>query len=84
MPALHELNQGFEEAPDDKEFLDEFAYYCKHYIGRLSFIFCRKSKTIRRCPYIIKQEHLNHTGSHKITVICFRYYLQKETIKFNL
>ena len=33
MPALHELNQGFEQAIKDKEFLDEFAYYCKHYIG---------------------------------------------------
>ena len=32
MPALHELNQGFEQAIKDKEFLDEFAYYCKHYI----------------------------------------------------
>ena len=32
MPALHELNQGFEEAIKDKDFLDEFAYYCKHYI----------------------------------------------------
>ena len=36
MPALHELSKGFEEAIKDKEFLDEYAYYCKHYIGRPS------------------------------------------------
>ena len=36
MPALHELNKGFEDAIKDQEFLDEFAYYCKHYIGRPS------------------------------------------------
>ena len=34
MPALHELSKGFEDAIKDKEFLDEYAYYCKHYIGR--------------------------------------------------
>ena len=28
MPALHELNDGFEDAIKDKDFLDEFAYYC--------------------------------------------------------
>ena len=36
MPALHELNLAFEDAIKDKAFLDEFAYYCKHYIGRPS------------------------------------------------
>ena len=28
MPALHELSKGFEDAIKDKEFLDEYAYYC--------------------------------------------------------
>jgi Tryptophan synthase beta chain len=44
MPALHELNEGFEASIKDKDFLHEYAYYCKHYIGRLSpLYFCRKS-----------------------------------------
>ncbi len=30
MPAMHELNKGFEEAIKDQNFLDEYAYYCKH------------------------------------------------------
>ena len=45
MPALHELNQGFEEAIKDKEFLDEFDYYCKHYIGRPSPLYFAENLT---------------------------------------
>ena len=59
MPALHELNQGFEEAIKDKEFLDEFAYYCKHYIGRPSPLYFAENltKELGGARILFKQEH---------------------------
>ena len=68
MPALHELNQGFEEAIKDKEFLNQFAYYCKHYIGRPSPLYFAERLT-EKCGggrIFLKREDLNHTGAHKV------------------
>ena len=45
MPALHELNKGFEDAIKDQAFLDEYAYYCKHYIGRPSPLYFAENLT---------------------------------------
>ena len=47
MPVLHELNEGFKEAIKDKSFLDEYAYYCKHYIGRPSPLYYAEALTKR-------------------------------------
>ena len=86
MPALHELNQGFEEAIKDKEFLDEFAYYCKHYIGRPSPLYFAENltKELGGARILFKQEHLNHTGSHKITNSLFQVLLAKRMGKSHL
>ena len=86
MPALHELNQGFEEAIKDKEFLDEFAYYCKHYIGRPSPLYFAENltKELGGARILFKQEHLNHTGSHKITNSLFQVLLAKRMGKKSL
>ena len=79
MPALHELSQGFEEAIKDKNFLDEYAYYCKHYIGRPSPLYYAENltKQLGGAKIIFKQEHLNHTGSHKINNSLFQVLLAK-------
>ena len=86
MPALHELNLAFEDAIKDKAFLDEFAYYCKHYIGRPSPLYYAEnlSNTLRGAKILFKQEHLNHTGSHKITNSLFQVLLAKRMGKKNL
>ena len=86
MPALHELNLAFEDAIKDKAFLDEFAYYCKHYIGRPSPLYYAKnlSNKLGGAKILFKQEHLNHTGSHKITNSLFQVLLAKRMGKKNL
>ena len=86
MPALHELNLAFEDAIKDKAFLDEFAYYCKHYIGRPSPLYHDEnlSNKLGGAKILFKQEHLNHTGSHKITNSLFQVLLAKRMGKKNL
>ena len=86
MPALHELNLAFEDAIKDKAFLDEFAYYCKHYIGRPSPLYYAENltKKIGGAKILFKQEHLNHTGSHKINNSLFQVLLAKRMGKKNL
>ena len=86
MPALHELSTGFEEAIKDKEFLDEYAYYCKHYIGRPSPLYYAENltKKLGGAKILFKQEHLNHTGSHKINNSLFQVLLAKRMGKTHL
>ena len=86
MPALHELNLAFEDAIKDKAFLDEFAYFCKHYIGRPSPLYHAEnlSNKLGGAKILFKQEHLNHTGSHKITNSLFQVLLAKRMGKKNL
>ncbi|MBD1149351.1 pyridoxal-phosphate dependent enzyme [Pelagibacterales bacterium SAG-MED27] len=86
MPALHELSIGFEEAIKDKEFLDEYAYYCKHYIGRPSPLYYAENltKKLGGAKILFKQEHLNHTGSHKINNSLFQVLLAKRMGKTHL
>ena len=86
MPALHELSNGFEDAIKDKEFLDEYAYYCKHYIGRPSPLYYAENltKKLGGAKILFKQEHLNHTGSHKINNSLFQVLLAKRMGKTHL
>ena len=86
MPALHELNKGFEDAIKDQEFLDEFAYYCKHYIGRPSPLYYAENftKNLGGAKILFKQEHLNHTGSHKINNSLFQVLLARRMGKKHL
>ena len=86
MPALHELSKGFEEAIKDKKFLDEYAYYCKHYIGRPSPLYYAENltKKLGGAKILFKQEHLNHTGSHKINNSLFQILLAKRMGKTHL
>ena len=79
MNNLEELKKAFEAAIKDKKFLDEFAYYCKHWIGRPSPIYFaeRITNKIGGAKIYFKQEHLNHTGSHKPTNTLFQVLLAK-------
>lgn len=68
MPALAELETAYEEAKNDKDFMDEFAYYLKQYVGRPSLLYFAERLT-RHCggaKIYLKREDLNHTGAHKI------------------
>ena len=45
MNTLNELEKAFDEAMKDPEFIKEYKYYLKEYVGReKSFILCRKTQ----------------------------------------
>src|SRR4029077_2535835 len=52
----------------DLEFLAEFAYELKHYVGRPSPVYYarRWSERLGGAQIYLKREDLNHTGAHKI------------------
>lgn len=68
MPALNELREAFERYRHDPEFIEEFQYELKHFVGRPSPIYwCKRlSKEIGGAQIFLKREDLNHTGAHKI------------------
>ena len=68
MNVLVDLEKEFEIAIEDKEFLDEFDYYMKDYVGRESPLYYAEnfSKKYGKAKVYLKREDLNHTGAHKI------------------
>jgi len=77
MPVLKNLSEAFENAIKDQGFLDKFHYYCKHWIGRPSPLYYAENltKKIGGAKILFKSEHLNHTGSHKVTNCLFQTLL---------
>jgi len=68
IPALEELIQAYLHFKSDPDFLAEYAYYLKHYVGRPSPLYYaeRLSKRLGGARIYLKREDLNHTGAHKI------------------
>ncbi len=66
--ALDELKAAYERYRNDPEFLAEFAYDLKHYVGRPSPVYHarRWSERFGGAQIYLKREDLNHTGAHKI------------------
>jgi tryptophan synthase beta chain len=66
--ALDELRAAYERYRKDPEFLEEFRYELKHYVGRPSPVYHAKrwSDKIGGAQIYLKREDLNHTGAHKI------------------
>lgn len=66
--ALDELQLMYEKYRHDPEFLAEFAYDLKHFVGRPSPIYHaeRLSKQVGGAQIYLKREDLNHTGAHKV------------------
>ena len=66
--ALHELNLEYAKASNDPEFIAEFQYVLKHYVGRPSPIYHaqRLSDELGGAQIFLKREDLNHTGAHKV------------------
>jgi tryptophan synthase beta chain len=66
--ALDELKTAYERYRKDPEFLAEFAYDLKHYVGRPSPVYYarRLSERLGGAQIYLKREDLNHTGAHKI------------------
>jgi len=68
IPALEELARAYEESRRDPQFLAEFEYDLKHYVGRPSPVYhaARWSNTLGGAQIYLKREDLNHTGAHKV------------------
>jgi tryptophan synthase beta chain len=66
--ALAELNEAYARYSKDPEFLAEFRYELKHFVGRPSPIYHAKrwSEQVGGAQIYFKREDLNHTGAHKI------------------
>jgi len=66
--ALDELRLAYENCRSDPEFMAEFRYDLKHYVGRPSPIYhCKRwSGVLGGAQIYLKREDLNHTGAHKI------------------
>ena len=66
--ALDELRAAYEHYRKDADFLAEFRYELKHYVGRPSPVYHAKrwSGEIGGAQIYLKREDLNHTGAHKI------------------
>ncbi len=67
MNALQELERVFEEAICDENFMEEYRYYLKQYVGRETPLYKAKRLSEKYGTKIyLKREDLNHTGAHKI------------------
>jgi tryptophan synthase beta chain len=66
--ALDELKAAYERYRDDPEFLKEFHYELKHFVGRPSPVYHAKrwSEQLGGAQIWFKREDLNHTGAHKV------------------
>ncbi len=66
--ALDELKTAYARYQADPEFVAEFEYELKHYVGRPSPVYHarRWSEHFGGAQVYLKREDLNHTGAHKI------------------
>ena len=65
---LISIEKEFKKAIKDKEFIKEYNYYLKQYVGRPSPLYYAKNLTeyAGGAKIYLKREELNHTGAHKI------------------
>ncbi|MHA6250829.1 tryptophan synthase subunit beta [Oceanobacillus sp. CAU 1775] len=68
MPAVLELEEAYEKAIQDADFLKDVDYYLKNYVGRETPLYFveQLTKKIGGAKIYLKREDLNHTGAHKI------------------
>jgi len=66
--ALDELKDAYAKYRNDPEFLKEFHYELKHFVGRPSPVYHAKrwSEKLGGAQIWFKREDLNHTGAHKV------------------
>ncbi len=78
MNTLHELEDEFEKAIVDPEFIKQYQYYMKEYVGRENpLYFAEKLSKKYGTKIYLKREDLNHTGAHKINNVIGQVLLAK-------
>ena len=68
MQAIEELRLSYEKYRNDPDFVAEFEYELKHFVGRPTPVYHarRWSEELGGAQIWFKREDLNHTGAHKI------------------
>ncbi len=68
MPLIINVEKEYEKIKNDKNFISEFNYYLKTYVGRPSPLFLaeRITNDLGGPKIYFKRDELNHTGAHKI------------------
>ena len=78
MNTLEELDDAFEEAIKDPEFVEQYNYYLKQYVGRETPLYYAERLSEKYGTKIyLKREDLNHTGAHKINNVIGQILLAK-------
>ncbi len=77
--VLNILNENFNKYKDDEEFIEEFHYYLKEYVGRETPLYYaeRLTNKLGGAKIYLKREDINHTGSHKINNVLGQILLAK-------
>lgn len=78
MNTLNELEKAFDEAIKDPEFIRQYKYYLKEYVGRETPLYYAERLSEKYGAKIyLKREDLNHTGAHKINNVIGQILLAK-------
>lgn len=78
MNTLKELETAYREAIKDPEFIREYEYYLKDYVGRETPLYLAEKLLEKYGTKIyLKREDLNHTGAHKINNVIGQILLAK-------
>lgn len=79
MSALNELEDEYNRAKNDPEFIKELEVYLNEYAGRPSGLYYAEkiTKDLGGAKVYLKREDLNHTGSHKINNVLGQALLAK-------
>lgn len=86
MPALYELEKGFNTIAQTREFKDELVDLLHNYAGRPTPLYFAKRLTeqVGGAKILLKREDLNHTGSHKLNNCLGQALLAKKMGKKNI
>ncbi len=77
--VLNVLTEQFNHYKDDEEFVAEYTYYLKEFVGRenpLTFA-ANLTEKLGGAKIYLKREDLNHTGAHKINNVIGQILLAK-------
>ncbi len=68
MQELINIAEHYEKIKDDPNFISEYQYLMREYVGRPSLLYYAKNMTedLGGAKIYLKREDLNHTGAHKI------------------
>lgn len=79
MQPLKALEAAYEQYKEDPDFLEEYQYYIRDYVGGPSPLYYAQNLSHRLggAKIYLKREDLNHTGAHKINNVLGQLLLAK-------